>query len=130
MAARQRNELPKDLAQGRSQFQAWRACKKLDRRIPQTLWALAVRLVKTHGLSRTAMALGLDYYRLKKQAEKTVDQPQSINPAFVELPSPVVVGKQGVFELDNGAGARVRVQLLGYDAADVVALLRNFWSAD
>jgi hypothetical protein len=130
MAARKRGELPKDLAQGRSQFQAWRASKKLDRRIPQTLWALAVRLVKTHGLSRTATALGLDYYRLKKQAEETADQPQSSSTSFVELPSPVVVGKQGVFELDNGAGARMRVQLLGYDAADVVALLRNFWSAD
>jgi hypothetical protein len=65
------------------------------RRIPQTLWTLAVRLVKTHGVSRTATALGLDYYRLKKQAEKTGDQPQSSGPAFVELPSPVVVGKQG-----------------------------------
>jgi len=130
MAARERGELPKDLAQGRTQFQAWRASRKRGRRIPQTLWALAVRLVKTHGVSRTAMALGLDYYRLKKQAEETADQQQSISPAFVELPSPVVVGKQGVFELDNGAGARMRVQLMGYDAADVVALLRNFWSAD
>jgi hypothetical protein len=73
------------------------------------------------------MALGLDYYRLKKQAEKTADQPQSSSPAFVELPSPVVVGKQGVFELDNGTGARMRAQLMGYDAADVTALLRNFW---
>jgi hypothetical protein len=35
-----------------------------------------------------------------------------------------------VFELDNGAGARMRVQLMGYDAADLTALLRNFWSAE
>jgi hypothetical protein len=130
MAARQRGELPKDLAQGRSQFQAWRASRKRGRRIPQTLWALAVRLVKMHGVSRTAMALGLDYYRLKKQAEKTADQSQSISPVFVELPSPIVGGKQGLFELDNGAGARMRVQLMGYDAADVTAILRNFWSAE
>jgi hypothetical protein len=66
------------------------------------------------------MALGLDYYRLKKQVEKTADQPQSSALAFVELPSPAVVGKQGVFELDNGAGARMRVQLMGYDAADII----------
>jgi hypothetical protein len=99
-------------------------------RIPQTLWALAVRLVKTHGVCRTASALGLDYYGLKKRAEQTPDQPQSSGPAFVELPSPVMVGKQGLFELDNGAGARIRVQLVGYDAADVVALLRNFWNAE
>jgi hypothetical protein len=130
MAARQLNKLPKDLQQGRSQFQAWRASRKRGRRIPQNLWTLAVRLVKTHGLCRTATALGLDYYRLKKRAEETADQPQSISPAFVELPSPVVVGKQGVFELDNGAGAHMRVQLTGYDVADVVALLRSFWRAE
>jgi hypothetical protein len=130
MAARQRNELPKDLARGRSQFQAWRATRQTGSRIPQTLWALAVRLVKAHGVSRTASALGLDYYRLKRRAEEAADQPQSSSPAFVELPSPIVGGKQGLFELDNGAGARMRVQLLGYDAADVVALARNFWNAE
>jgi hypothetical protein len=130
MAAGKHGELPKDLAQGRSRFQAWRASRKLGGRIPQTLWALAVRLVKTHGVSRTATALGLDYYTLKKRAEETADQSQSISPAFVELPSPVVVGRQGLFELDNGAGARMRVQLMGYDAADVASLLRNFWSAE
>ncbi|MHB1426920.1 MAG: hypothetical protein ACYC3I_27505 [Gemmataceae bacterium] len=92
--------------------------------------ARAVRLVKTHGLSRTAAALGRDYYRLKKRAEETADQSQSISPVFVELPSPIRGGKQGLFELDNGAGAWMRVQLMGYDAADVVALLGNFWSAD
>jgi hypothetical protein len=88
----------------------------------------AVRLVKTHGLRRTAMPLGLDYYILNKRAEETANQPQSSSPAFVELTSPVGVGKQGLFELDNGATARMRVQLLGYDAADVTALLRSFWS--
>ena len=32
-------------------------------------------------------------------------------------------------ELDNGAGATMRVQLVGYDAADVEALSRSFWDA-
>jgi len=40
------------------------------------------------------------------------------------------VGKQALFELDNGAGATMRVQLLGYDAADVEALARRFWGAE
>ena len=48
---------------------------------------------------------------------------------FVELPPPVV-GKQALFELDNGAGATMRVQLLGYEAADVEALARRFWGAE
>ncbi len=76
------------------------------------------------------MTLGLDYYSLKRRAGAAAPQPPSPSPAFVELPAPVVVSKQALFELDNGAGATMRVQLLGYDAADVEALARRFWGAD
>jgi hypothetical protein len=127
---RQSGELPKDLAQARSRFEAWRERRQGGRRIPQPLWDLAVRLVSQHGLSRTATALGLDYYSLKKRVEAAVQQPPSRRPVFVELPAPVVVGKQALFELDNGAGATMRVQLVGYDAADVEALARRFWGAE
>jgi hypothetical protein len=130
MGTREPGELPKDLVRGRSRFQDWRGRRKAGSRIPPPLWALAVRLANTHGVSRTATVLGLDYYSLKKRAEEAVGQPQSSGPAFVELPSPVVVGKQGLFELDNGAGATMRVQLVGYDAADVEALSRSFWNAE
>jgi hypothetical protein len=40
-----------------------------------------------------------------------------------------MVAKQCRFELDNGAGATMRVQLVGSDAADVEALSRSFWNA-
>src|SRR5437868_14796844 len=130
MRTRQRDELPEDLAQGRRRFQAWRERRRGGRRIPQPLWALAIRLVSQHGLSRTATALGLDYYGLKKRVEGAAQEPPSPSPAFVELPAPVVVGKQALFELDNGAGATMRVQLLGYDAADVEAVARRFWDAE
>ena len=130
MRTRQRGELPNDLAQGRCRFQAWRERRQGTRRIPQPLWDLAVHLVSQHGLSRTATALGLDYYRLKKRVESDGQKPPSRSPAFVELSAPVVVGKQALFELDNGAGATMRVQLLGYEAADVEALARRFWDAE
>jgi hypothetical protein len=130
VGTRQRCELPKDLAQARSRFEAWRQRRKGGRRIPQPLWDLAIRLVSQHGISRTATALGLDYYSLKKRVQTAGQQPPSPCPAFVELPAPVVVGKQALFELDNGAGATLRVQLLGYDTADVEALARRFWDAE
>jgi hypothetical protein len=130
MRARQRGELPKDLAHGRRRFQAWRERRPEGRRIPQPLWTLAVRLVSQHGISRTATALGLDYYSLKERVEAAGQEPPSPGPAFVELPAPVVVAKQALFELDNGAGATMRVQLLGYEAADVEALARRFWDAE
>ena len=130
MRTRQRGELSEDLAQARSRFEVWRERRPAGRRIPQPLWALAVRLVNQHGISRTATALRLDYYSLKKRVEAAVQQPTSQRPAFVELPAPVVIAKQALFELDNGAGATMRVQLLGYDAADVEALARRFWDAE
>jgi len=129
MGASKPGELPKDLERGRSRFQAWRAQRRAGGRIPQPLWELAVRLVNRLGVSRTATALGLDYYSLKKRAAEAADRPQSNGPAFVEVPSPVLVGKQGLFELNNEAGATLRVQLVGYDAADVEALARSFWNA-
>ena len=128
MGAIEREPLPADLVQARSRFQAWRGRRKLGQRIPQPLWALASRLAKVHGVSRTATALGLDYYGLKKRMGMA--PPPSSNPAFIEWPSSVMVGKQCQLELDNGAGATMRVQLLGYDAADLEALARRFWGAE
>ena len=128
MRTRPRGALPNDLAQARRQLQAWRQ-RRQGRRIPQPLWDLAVRLVSRHGLSRTVAALGLDYYSLKKHVEAAGQQPPSPSPAFVELPAPLLASKQALFELDNGAGATMRVQLLGYDVAEVEVLARHFWNA-
>jgi hypothetical protein len=94
------------------------------------LWALAVRLVSRHGISRTATALGLDYYSLKKRTQEPADLAPADGPAFVELPSPVLVGKQAVLELDRGAGGSLRVHLVGYAAAEIAALARSFWDAE
>lgn len=131
MAANARGPLPADLLRGRNRFQAWRRSRpKAGSPIPLSLWRLAVRLAKTHGISRTATALDLNYHRLQKHVEaagRTL--PPSSEPAFVELPAPAFFGKQCQFELDNGTGATMRVQLVGYDAADVEALSRSFWSS-
>jgi hypothetical protein len=128
MRGRAPTELPKDLADGRSRFQAWRA-RRTAGRIPQALWTLAVRLVSRHGVSRTATALGLDYHSLKKRARQAADPAPASGPAFIELPAPVVVGKQAVVELHHGAGTAVRVHLIGYDPAEVAALARGLGAA-
>jgi hypothetical protein len=128
MGAIERGQMPVDLIQGRSRFQAWRGRRKLGERIPQPLWALAVRLARLHGVARASTVLGVDYYSLQKRTEAATPRCQSDTPAFVELPSPVLSGKECRFELDNGAGATMRVHLVGYDAADLEALSRSFWN--
>jgi hypothetical protein len=129
MGADDSRQLPADLARAESQFQRWRNERKLGERIPQRLWALAVRLAKLHGVSRTAAALRLDYYGLQRRIGIAAAQPLSSHPAFVELPSPVQVGKECRLEFDNGSGATMRVHLVGYETADVEALSRSFWNA-
>lgn len=129
MGASARGGLPQDLARARNQFQAWRGRRQAGGRIPQRLWTLAVRLGNRYGVSRTASALRLDYYSLKERVEAAASAPPPRSPAFVELPSPVVVGKQCLFELDNGAGTTLRVQLAGYDTADIEVLAHRFGNA-
>jgi len=129
MGAVERGSLPADLERARSRFQAWRGRRRIGTRIPRTLWTVAVRLAKAHGVSRTATALGLDYYSLKKRTEPPATPRQSDGPVFVELTAQAMVAKQCRVELDNGSGATMRVQLVGYDAADIEALARGFWSA-
>jgi hypothetical protein len=129
MGTSKREQLPPDLVRGRSRFQAWRGQRKAGGRIPEALWTMATRLANAHGVSRTAAALGLDYYRLKERAEAAGSEPQPSGPTFVELTSPVMGAKRCRFELDNGSGATMRVQLVGYDAAELEALSRSLWNA-
>ena len=130
MDATSRGRLPNDLARAQVRFEAWRRQRQVGARIPQSLWALATRLVSRYGVSRTSSALGLDYYGLKKRA---ASPPPSGVPSFIELRSPgtsVMTAKQCRFELANGTGATLRVELTSYDTADVEAIARTFWNAE
>ncbi len=126
MGTKKREQVPPDLVRGRSRFLAWRGQRKQGDRIPQPLWAMATRLAKTYGVSRTAKVLGLDFYSVKQRLEAAASTSQASGPAFVEVTSPVLIGKQCHFELDNGAGVTLRGQLMGYDAGDLEALARGF----
>lgn len=120
-------ELPKDLLRAQRRLLTWRSRHAPRRPIPHSLWSLAVRLVERHGLNRTARALKLDYYSLKKRVQQSPAPVPPAQPAFVELPPPVAL-KQCLCEISNRAGASLRLQLSGYDAADVEVLARCFWN--
>jgi hypothetical protein len=130
MAGRTRAELPPDLAHGRQRFQAWRRARQAGTRIPQTLWDLARQLAQRHGVSRTAAALRLDYYALQKRlAAAEPSRPPA--PTFLELPAAALAAPaECVRELQDGAGARLRLVLQGYDATALAALGRTLWEAE
>jgi hypothetical protein len=104
-------------------------------RIPERLWASAVKLAATHGLHPTASALGLDYYGLKKRlAQATTaanEQRAESGPSFVELTAGCTSGlREWSIDFENPAGARMRVHVKGIDSLDVVALASGFWKGE
>lgn len=129
MAGRNRREVPPELSRARDRFQAWRRTRTPKSRIPDRLWALAVKLTAAHGLNRTARTLNLDYYSLKKRVDVTSGQRDSSSHAFVELPPPIAGVRECVIEFEDGTGMSIRVHLKGYDATDVVAVGRSLQDA-
>jgi hypothetical protein len=118
----------------RRRFDGWRQNRDGRSRIPEALWASAVKAASRYGLNRTARALGLDYYSLKKHVQAAAscggpDRPEEDR--FIEV---MPVASAGVpecsLELEHPRGARLRVQLKGMPAPDLVALSRSFWDTE
>lgn len=90
-----------------------------------------MKLADSHGLNRTASALRLDYYTLKRRVESKNLPERSATPAFVELsPPPVQAPRECVIEFEDHSGAIMRVHLRGCEVPDIVALGRSFWSVE
>ena len=130
MRGRKHHDIPTPLARGRARFESWRRARAVGTRIPERLWTLAVKLAKAYGLNRTASALRLDYYTLKRRVESTNSSARSATPAFVELSSPVATPRECVIEFEDHSGATMRVHLQGCEVPDLVALGRSFWSGE
>ena len=114
-----------EIEEARQQFESWRGDRKVGERIPANLWATAVELAKQHGVWPTAKALHLDHSRLKRSVGK--DEDDEKNGAFVELIPEGAMLCGCTVEMEDGRGARMRIELKGA-AADVTALSRTFWS--
>ena len=109
----------------RQQFENWRSTHAPRSRIPETLWASAVKVARQCGLYRTSRMLRLDYARLKAQLGPVPVGQKT--PAFVEF---VAAGSaECVVELENARGKKMRIQLRGVTVPDVAELSRMFWSS-
>lgn len=132
MGTRKKRGLPAQLESVRQRFEAWRRTRAVRTRIPGPLWAAAVKVAQKYGVHRTAKALRIDYYGLKRRVEE-VSASASVPTggdvtAFVELAGPLPTGPaECLVELEDDSGAKMRVHLKGAEAPDLVALSRSFW---
>lgn len=131
MSRRKQHDIPASLARGRARFEAWRRARAAGTRIPERLWTLAVKLAGAHGLSRTASALRLDYYGLKRRVASSNSDRRPSTPAFVEFsPVPAVTPRECVIELEDNSGSTMRIHLRNCEVPDLVALGRSFWGGE
>ena len=113
--------------------------------IPESLWVAAAELAREHRIYPTAKALHLEYGKLKQRtegadpavkrrgAELLTAVPRRVRrtaaPTFVELIAPGSGGfPAGVVELEGPRG-RMRIELKGVAAAELVALSRALWDS-
>jgi hypothetical protein len=87
-----------------------------------------------YGVCRTSKTLRVSYYALKERLQKEtgssdVTSAESGNEAtFVEWALPARSDSaECVLELEDAAGAKMRVHLKGLEAPDLLALSRSFW---
>ena len=137
MTTKRTHDLPALLKDLRRRFEAWRRTRKLRSRIPEPLWASAVKLAGRYGIHRTAKALRVDYYALKKRVEGEGAAAAGKVPAgdagarFLELPAAAWAGGgECTLELEDAGGAKLRVHLKGFEAPDLAVLSRSFWQSE
>lgn len=124
-------------------FRRWRAARKRGERIPLELWTAARDAARQHGVSRTSMELGLDYYALRRRLEESADVATSpatsieksrpaVPTGFIELPlRPTAAANACAIELEHaraGSTTKLRIELPALAPTDLVALL-NSWRA-
>lgn len=117
-----------DLNRLQRQLLAWRRKQSGRTRLPKAAWRAAADLARTHGPSRVARTLRLDYYKLRQRLAGT-SALQTAPPAFVEVkgePMSEVGRGESVVELFDGTGARMTLRVRG-DLATLVALAQSFW---
>ena len=137
MPKRDKSVVPAPLERTRRRFERWRETRKVGTRIPRSLWDAAVKMAGGYGVCQTSKTLRVSYYALKERVQKEmgssdVTTPESGNEAtFVEWAVPARSDSaECVLELEDGAGAKMRIHLKGPEAPDLVALSRSFWDLD
>lgn len=130
------SELPRRLTRAAERFASWRRSHGPGTRVPESLWAVAAKLAAKYGVSKTAVALKLNYGGLKRRVEaaarKPTPSPASRSmPAFVEWTGPILAAPaECLIECENAAGSKMRVHLKGGHVPDLLALSSRFWSLE
>ena len=131
MKTRQPAKIPVALSAARQQFDQWRSRHRKRTRLPKELWRQATVLAQEHVLNKTARALGLEYYSLKKHLDEMTTEeviPAKAEPDFIELVGGVMTpgSTECTIEWSDGGGSTVRMHIKGARLSELASLASVF----
>ncbi len=135
MHTRHPANIPTALSTARRQFDHWRSQQSNKRaRLPKELWSQAVALAQEHGLNKTAGALGLKYYSLKKHLDQTIADDSTsakTEPDFIELVGGVMTSGsvECMIEWIDSSNVTMRMHIKGAGLSELTSLARVFRSS-
>jgi hypothetical protein len=141
------SDFPAALCRAQRKIEQWRQQRRPRARIPEELWRQAAELACAYGINRTAKALRLDYYSLKKRLAAAARSGEHMGAAARSGERLPVVSRSGqhaaefveilhggmpadrsecLIELKDASGAKMRIRVQGGGLPDVAALTRVF----
>ena len=111
----------------RRRLNAWRRSRSRGR-IPEALWREVVDLARTKGASSVAEALRLDEGRLERRLKasrrRTPQKRGPVSPAFVEVELPSGPSNETIIELEEPAGAHLKIRMPRANPEHVATIAR------
>jgi hypothetical protein len=118
--------IPEPIAQLQRQLDQFRSTQSRGRKLPESVWQVAVELAREHGVYSVAHPLRLNYMGLKKRLGGVSHRRRKARkPAFVELIAPqAAMLRECVIEFESLRGSKVRIQWKAAAPPDWLNLLR------
>ena len=131
MRTKQPAKIPVALSAASQRFNQWRSRHRKRTRLPKELWRQAAALAGEQGLTKTARALGLDYYSLKKHLEQMTAEeliPAKGEANFIELLGGAMTLSliECTIEWTDGGDSMVRMHIKGAGLSELASLAGVF----
>ncbi len=113
------------------QFESWRNTRKSRGPIPEALWDAAISLAGSYSVHQISKGLRLNHTAVKDRVEisRNIIFEEAPQATFVELPplnQPMRI-EEFRLDLENKAGAKMKIHVKGHTDIDLLALTQTFW---